>query len=126
MTMWGDSLETIHGLPSMPTSTFAGLLIQKESVNFGSRANVGGAIDSRVAPQAYTVLGGMNTIRGYPEAAAAGDQGWSASVRILVASWSILSTKSTVPVPRVGFGLWWVSRCWCHQDQQASGELRGG
>ena len=47
---------------------------------FRLRANVGGALDGRVAPQAYTVLGGMNTIRGYPEAAAAGDQGWSASV----------------------------------------------
>ena len=47
---------------------------------FRLRANVGGALNGRVAPQAYTVLGGMNTIRGYPEAAAAGDQGWSASV----------------------------------------------
>ena len=47
---------------------------------FRLRANIGGALDGRVAPQAYTVLGGMNSIRGYPEAAAAGDQGWSASV----------------------------------------------
>ena len=42
---------------------------------FRLRANIGGALDGRVAPQAYAVLGGMNTIRGYPEAAAAGDQG---------------------------------------------------